>query len=42
MRIRFWVVAIFALVWNGLGCLNLFQQLSSSGLDGFPPNTAPF
>jgi hypothetical protein len=32
----FWIVGIVALVWNGLSCVNLFQQMSSAGLATLP------
>ena len=31
-----WSVGALALVWNGLGCVNLVQQMGTSGLDSLP------
>jgi hypothetical protein len=33
----FWVVAIVALIWNGLGTINFVQQLNEAGLSTLPP-----
>jgi hypothetical protein len=33
----FWVMAIVALIWNGLGAINFVQQLSEAGLSTLPP-----
>lgn len=37
-----WVVAIIALVWNGMGCLNLVQQMTPEGLEGLPDDYRTF
>ena len=32
----FWLVCAVAFIWNGLGCVNLIQQMSASGLETLP------
>lgn len=32
----FWLVAILALIWNGMGCLNFLWQISASGQENLP------
>ena len=38
----FWIVALVALVWNGLGCMNLVQQMSEAGIASLPPEYQDF
>ncbi|MCK8463739.1 hypothetical protein MUY35_07740 [Aliiroseovarius sp. S1339] len=40
--ILLWIVGIVAIVWNGLGCVNLFQQMSPEGLATLPPDYQAF
>jgi hypothetical protein len=35
--VLFWIVGVVALIWNGLGCMNFVQQMSTSGLSTLPP-----
>lgn len=41
-KVLFWIVGVVALVWNGLGCVNLIQQMSPAGLANFPPEYQAF
>lgn len=37
-----WIVGIVALIWNAMGCINLFQQLSPEGRATLPPEYLSF
>lgn len=41
-RIVLWVIGIVALIWNGLGCMNLIQQMSPAGLASLPEEYQAF
>ena len=32
----FWIIAVFALIWNVMGCINLFMQMSPDMLAKMP------
>lgn len=38
----FWVVAIAALLWNVMGCINLAQQMTPAGIATLPPDYQTF
>ena len=40
--IVFWLVAMLALAWNAMGCLNFFWQVTESGLENLPPEYREF
>lgn len=33
---RFWVICAFALVWNGMGCVNFIMQTNAEALSSYP------
>ena len=38
----FWIVGLVALIWNLMGCINLFQQMSPAGRATLPPEYLSF
>ena len=32
----FWLIAVVALIWNGMGAMKVFMQFSAEGVAGFP------
>lgn len=41
-KLVFWLITGLALIWNGLGCMNLVQQLSPEGIASLPPDYQDF
>ena len=40
--VLFWIVGVVALLWNGMGVINLVQQMSPAGLATLPPEYQAF
>lgn len=36
LGVVFWAVAILAIIWNGLGAMNLFMQMNPESLKNYP------
>ena len=41
-KILFWAVAVIALLWNAMGCINFAQQMAEGGRATLPPEYQTF